>query len=238
MGQSRADTGPDPATRVDNHRLDAFVDAAFAFAVTLLIVAGGQAPTSVGDLYAGLARVPAFAAGFALISMFWLGHRSFSELVPHRDSVTVALSLAIVFMTLVYVLPLQMLVTTGAHYLSGGRLPGGDLITRLSDLRDIFTVYGLGFAALSGLYVALFRHGERRAEALGATPVDRASLRHGCQTWALIAASGLLSALLAQLFPTGLVYGLPGFAYWLIPLGLGLLAWQRRRTSGTRPDKA
>lgn len=219
----------------DSHRLDAFVDAAFAFAVTLLIVAGGEAPTSVEGLYAGLARVPAFAMGFGLITMFWLGHRSFGHLVPRRDNMVVVISLAIVFMSLVYVMPLQMLANTAAHYLSGGRLPGGEMIASLDDLRATFTIYGLGFAILSGLHVWLFRYGTLRAVALGVSTADRPRLAEWTQTWCVIATSGLLSAVLAQVVPQGLRYGLPGFAYWLIPVGIAVLDTRRRHQARSAP---
>ena len=53
-------------------RLDNFTDAVFAFAVTLLIIGGGS---SIGDsvvLLTALGDLPAFAFGFAVITMFWI----------------------------------------------------------------------------------------------------------------------------------------------------------------------
>lgn len=216
-------------------RLDAFVDAAFAFAVSLLIIAGGQAPTSMEALMQALGRIPAFAMGFGLIVMFWLGHRSFGRLVPRRDGLSVVLSLAIVFLALIWVFPLQMLTETAAHFLSGGLLPGGGVIHTLTDLKTIYTIYGLGFAVLAGLYVWLFRHARRHADALGVEIRDRDDVAGWIGTWSVIAASGLVSAALAQLFPLQLFPGLPGFAYWLIPLGIFLLGRRRPRRT---PDQA
>ena len=66
-GQSGADGRPGVA---ESHRLDAFVDAAFAFAVSLLIIAGGEPLRSFDDLLHALMRIPAFLAGFALIVLF------------------------------------------------------------------------------------------------------------------------------------------------------------------------
>ena len=51
----------------ETQRLDAFVDAAFAFAVSLLIIAGGEPLRSFDDLLKALLRIPSFAAGFALM---------------------------------------------------------------------------------------------------------------------------------------------------------------------------
>ena len=71
-------------------RLQAFVDAAFAFAVTLLVIATGESiPRDSADLVAALKRVPAFAAGFALIAMFWYAHVQWSTRFARRDEVAV-----------------------------------------------------------------------------------------------------------------------------------------------------
>ena len=55
-------------------RLEAFVDAAFAFAVTLLVIAGDSIPSSIAELQAAIKQIPAYAASFALIMRFWLSH--------------------------------------------------------------------------------------------------------------------------------------------------------------------
>jgi hypothetical protein len=126
---------------VDAKRLDAFVDSAFAFAVTLLVIAGAAPPTDVEGLREALGRVPAFTAGLALIMSFWLGHRRFGVLAEARDAICDGLSLAIVAVVLIYVYPLRLLTESVAHWLSGGRLPGRGL--GVEDLRTLYVVYGL-----------------------------------------------------------------------------------------------
>lgn len=50
-------------------RLDAFVDATFAFVVTLLVISVGDLPASLDALRTALWRVPAFAGSLVLIAM-------------------------------------------------------------------------------------------------------------------------------------------------------------------------
>lgn len=145
----------------EGQRLDAFVDAAFAFAVSLLIIAGGEPLRSFDDLVQALLRIPAFLAGFAVILLFWLAHRTWSTLGPRRDGQATWLSLAVVFAVLVFVFPLRLLIETAAHFISGGRLPGVGLISTLSDLRWTYFVYGLGFAILALLFTLLFAQARR-----------------------------------------------------------------------------
>ncbi len=153
-----------PARQAEGQRLDAFVDAAFAFAVSLLIISGGQALGSFDDLLKALLRIPAFLAGFALIVLFWLAHRNWSALQPPRDGATTLLSLAIVFVVLVFVFPLRLLLESAAHFMSGGLLPGGELIASLEQLGWTYVVYGLGFGVLSGLFAMLFHRARKDAQ--------------------------------------------------------------------------
>lgn len=236
-----SDSTPKSGIRpVETERLDAFVDASFAFAVTLLIIAGAEPLHDFGDLMRALGRIPAFAAGFGLVVMFWLGHRNYGRLAPIRDSWSATLSLAIVFMILIYVFPLRLLTEAGMAYFSGGRLPGRELIGSLQQLRDVYTIYGVGFAFLSWLYFLLYGHALKRGTVAGLADDDRDEAEESRAIWGVITATGLLSAGLAWIIPLGDLPWIPGFTYWLIPFGLYFLNLFERRRHGRgilRPRK-
>ncbi len=210
----------------DTQRQDAFVDAAFAFAVSLLIIAGGEPLTSVGDLQLALARIPAFACGFALIALFWVAHRSWSRLSDARDGWTTFLSLAVVFAVLVFVFPLRLLTETATHFMSGGRLPGAGLMTSFDDLRWTYVIYGGAFGVLAGLHMLLFAHAAR---ALANDPAARAQAVSWTRTWGLALVAAAASCLVAMTPLLPAAPWLPGAAYNLIPLGLAAAALMRRR---------
>ena len=218
----------------ESHRLDAFVDAAFAFAVSLLIIAGGEPLRSFDDLLRALLRIPAFLAGFALIVLFWLAHRTWSALGPVRDGRATLLSLAVVFSVLVFVFPLRLLSETALYFMSGGRLPGGGLIDSFGQLGWTYAIYGFGFSILSVLYVLLFRHARLD---LPENDPRRAAADSWARTWALAAVTGVVSGALAlsPLLPAA--PWLPGCAYWVMPLGLwGFALMDRRRMRRRAPD--
>lgn len=210
-------------------RLDAFVDAAFAFAVTLLVIAGAESTTSIGALWSALGRIPASLGAFALIAMFWIAYRDFGRIAPRRDITSTLTCLAIVFVVLVYVFPLRMLVESAFVWMSGGRLPGQTIIATRDDLLLLFRVYGFGFATLCGLFVALYAHGARAADRLGVTPAHVARVRASAEIWAILTASGVLSAGLTFLPRTP--FWLPGFTYWSIPLAIAVHGRLRRQRS-------
>ncbi|MFC7377487.1 TMEM175 family protein [Brevundimonas sp. GCM10030266] len=210
----------------ESQRLDAFVDAAFAFAVSLLIIAGAEPLQSFADLARALARIPAFACGFALIALFWLAHRNWARLTPIRTGWTTFLSLAVVFAVLVFVFPLRLLTETATHHISGGSLPGSGLMATLGDLRWTYVIYGLAFAALAGLTALLFAQAHRALA--GGEPDARRSARQWELTWLVGVGVGLISAVLALTPLLGAAPWLPGVIYNLIPLGVGLIMWRTR----------
>src|SRR5258705_1407685 len=59
---------------IEMTRLETFIDAAFAFAVTMLVIATGQVPDDIQALLIAFNNVPAFVASIAVLSIFWRGH--------------------------------------------------------------------------------------------------------------------------------------------------------------------
>lgn len=215
-------------------RLDAFVDASFAFALTLLVISGSEPPGSYADMGAALGRIPAFAVGFALLALFWSAHRRFGQMTAARDGPITLISLMIVFTVLIYVFPLRLLAETGASWVTGGLIPGRERISTLGDLRGIYVVYGLGFTALSGLYALL--HHVARPHAVDASACM--ALVRARDIWVLCATTGLVSAGLAALPLLSRMPWLPGFAYWLIPVGIGLYYWRVGRAPAAEAGAA
>ena len=67
-------------------RLEAFVDAAFAFSVTLLVISLDTIPESIPAMLEALRGIPAFAASFAQIALFWAAHVTWSRRFGLDDS--------------------------------------------------------------------------------------------------------------------------------------------------------
>ena len=86
-------------------RLEAFVDAAFAFAVTLLVISLDAIPDNIPALVEAMKGIPAFAASFAQIALFWYAHATWSKRYGLDDRAGVLLSLLLVFLVLVFCTP-------------------------------------------------------------------------------------------------------------------------------------
>lgn len=212
-------------------RVDAFVDAAFAFSMTLLVVAGGQIQT-IDALQTALMRVPAFAVGFALLALFWWSHHAFRRLYRSDDGASLLISLMIVFVIMIYVYPLRLLGESTAYFLSGRTLPASDLVRSVSDMQVLYVVYGAGFMVLSFLYILLYRLAAKRAP----EPENRRMGALHAGTWFICALVGGISVGLALWLPITNPWsaGFPGMAYMLIPV----LIWPYMAIANRRPKPA
>lgn len=145
-------------------RLENLADAAFGFALTLLVVS-----TEVPRDFEGLMRVlrgfPAFAACFAILLLFWNEHYKFFRRYGLEDFVTRAINYAILLLVLFSVYPLKFLFST---WLGGGAMG----FSSYADLAFIYRVYGLGFASVWTLYAILQGHALRLREQLGLSEVE------------------------------------------------------------------
>lgn len=215
-------------------RLQAFVDAAFAFAVTLLVISLDGIPRNVDQLVAALAGIPAFAASFALLAQLWRIHAHYTWRFGLEDGPTVFWSLLLVFGVLVYVYPLKILFATFFGWLSGGALPAQFEIRSVDDLRTMFMVYGLAWALLGGVVMALYRHAWRQRDALALDDGERLSVRLAVVSLGFMPVLGTLSIAVAALLPArpaGWMMALPGFVYFGMFLQWPVLAWCKRRWS-------
>ena len=100
-------------------RLEAFTDAVFAFAVTLLVVSL-EVPHTFADLMATMKGFVAFAICFAILVQVWYFHYKFSRRYGLQTLYTVVLNAALIFVVLFYVYPLKFLFTLAVGGLSGG----------------------------------------------------------------------------------------------------------------------
>jgi len=184
-------------------RLDAFVDGAFAFSVTMLVVGTAGAMDSYDGLIATFAHVPAFALSLVVIVSFWWAHRQFSLIILRSDKFNDAISMLIMFVILIYVFPVSFLMKALVHWMSDAALPGTGLLP--FQIRWIYLSFGTGFAILSGSYAVMYFRAAHEHGKLRVPKIFRSTARRASFWWAACAASALLSLLITY---TGDVEGL------------------------------
>ena len=194
-------------------RMEAFSDAVFAFAVTLLVVSL-DVPKTFAELKALMAGFLGFALSFAMIVMLWRTHTRFFERFALDDTTTLWLNSVLLFLVLFFVYPLKFLFTLVSSFVLGTEIFGGVRPMEPGDGPGLMLLYGGGFVAVFGTFALMYLHALRRADALGLSAPERAQTRTEAESLALIAAIGALSVGVAYL-PMPLA-PLSGFVYFLI----------------------
>jgi len=201
-------------TERETDRVDNFTDAAFAFAVTLMVVGAGGSAADGGTLESAIAAMPSFAIGFAIIAMFWWSHVRWRRLRGIGDGRSLLLTLLLVFTVLIYIVPLRAMATSFAALLTG------DVDGYRGNLGRLFAIYGVGFTAMSAVTAALFHDALRNPDLRADGHREARGQRW---IWTILATTGLASAALATV--PGWAAVAP-FLYATLPISIGIFAWR------------
>lgn len=193
-------------------RLDTFIDAAFAFVLTLLVISFDDIPSNYAEMVMAVKRIPGFAASFATLMMFWLQHRRWSRRYGLENLQTILLSLVLIFVMLVYVYPLRMVFEGLFSSITDGYFPTTFELNTYFELRMMFVFYSTGFVALSIIISALYRAAIVNAEGLALDDHELRRTRIYMQIWAIASLIGVVSVVMALTLPDPLVT-LAGYLY-------------------------
>lgn len=150
----------------DMTRIEVFVDAAFAFALTMLVISFDRIPESFDEIVLAIKGIPAFVV--AVIQLVWIWHTQsqWSERYGLRDFGTVVLSTALLIVMLVYIYPMRIMFESMFAYITRDYLPSSFRITSVEDVRWMFVFMGVGLAAICLVFSLMYRHALRKADTL------------------------------------------------------------------------
>jgi len=196
-----------PARSHPVSRLEAFSDAVFAFALTLLVVSL-EVPRTIEQLTNLMRGFLPFAVTFAMVCYLWYEHNKFFRRYGLEDAWTVVLNSVLLFVVLFYVYPLKYL----ANSLLGGMVGVVDA-PRMQSGRLLMYLYSSGVVLVFSTFVALYWHAWRRRRDLDLDASELVTLRFGRRAHLISVGIGLFS--LALNYLTALP-GLSGMIYFLM----------------------
>lgn len=210
-------------------RLEAFVDAAFAFALSLVVISVGNVPGTPEELMRALKSVPAFAACFWLIAAFWRGHVDWSERFGLDDARSRQWSLLLIFLALIFVFPLKIVFATFFAWITGGVLPPMFQFRTDADVQRMFQAFAVALGSMGAALFALNLHAWRQRERLGLDAIEVDALRLVMRLWALLPVFSLASLALS-VWVDSLRYGAPGMIFFgMHAIQVALRARHQRR---------
>jgi len=211
-------------------RLETFVDAAFAFAVTLLVIGGGDnIPNNYQDFLMALKQVPTFAMSFANIVFFWYAHHIWSRRFGLDDGPSTFLSLLLILVVLIFVYPLKGIYAGAFNFIPGFDSGTVFALSSVDDFSGLLVIFGLAFSMLSGIIAALNWHAFRLADEIGLSAHEKFDTKTVAQLW-LVNASVPLGSVVIALLTTGVFWTkVASFFYITFALVLPLLKLHRKR---------
>lgn len=195
-------------------RVEAFSDVVFGFALTLIVVSL-EVPTSFEELMRTMRGFPAFAICFAILTWVWHVHHTFFRRYALTDEITIALNTVLLFVVLFYTYPLKFMfsLVTGQ-------------ITGFIDGPTLMVIYGVGFAGIFALFLAMYVHAWRKRHQLELSEVERYDTKTSMIMYSSYVLIGLASALVGGSL-TGPAVRWAGMMYWLLGPVSGGIGWWR-----------
>ena len=194
----------------ESTRIEAFTDAMFAFAATLLVVSL-EVPRDFSELQHNLRGFVPFALSFSALYFIWVAHTNVFRRYALGDTYTLIVNGLLLFTVLFYVYPLKFMATAVVAMFGGN----SDVILHADQIGTLFIVYGLGWTMVFLMIALLSRHEYKGRTALHIDAIAAYDAHTHSNHYFGFAAVGVISVLLAWL-GIGVRYGLPGFVYALL----------------------
>jgi uncharacterized membrane protein len=201
-------------------RVEAFSDAAFGFALTLLVVTL-EVPKSYEELMRTMRGLPSFACCFGLLVWIWSEHNMFFRRYGLQDGWTIVMNSLLLFVTLFYVYPLKFMFDSMFGWL--GAVPGLTPMT-LEEMSRASAVYATGFIVLFLIFTLLYRYAYTKRGELGLTPREIADVKVYAGHHLVSAGVGVVALSIAMLAPVQFApisptaFMLMGPAHWIFAM--------------------
>lgn len=210
-------------------RVEVFVDAAFAFAVTMLVISFDAIPTTWPDVVLAIKSIPAFVLAVIQLVWIWYTHNRWSRRFGLETAWTVTLSAALLMVVLIYIFPLRIMAQGLFAWLSDGYLHVEFDMQSMEELASMFIFLAIGFIALCLVFALMYRYAGSLKEELRLSEYEIHETKTQEYMWTGAAFSGVLCAILAMSLP-GKFVPYSGFAFSLLGAWFPYLRSRRLKT--------
>lgn len=200
-------------------RIEAFSDVVFGFALTLIVVSL-EVPRTYAELVHEMRGFVGFAICFATLTWVWHEHHRFFRRYGLQDELTIVLNTVLLFLVLFYIYPLKFMFELVTRRITSVGAENG---------RELFLIYGLGFAGIFAVFALMHVHAYRKREQLELNALEVHDTLGSLAMYVAYVAIGLLSIGIAYL-ATPRMIGLAGWSYFLLgPVSAAIGYWRGSR---------
>jgi uncharacterized membrane protein len=171
-------------------RIEAFSDAVFAFAVSLLVISL-EVPKNSKELLESLWGLVPFTFCFLSVFWVWRAQYKFFRRYGLHDGVTIALNGLLMFVVLCFVYPLKFLISSAIMH--------DAYSVRREDLVPLAVLYNGGFAVIGFLICAMYLNALWRKDEINLTQIEIFETRSYIWTFAFPALASTLAVVISML---------------------------------------
>jgi hypothetical protein len=205
-------------------RLETFIDAAFAFSVTMMMIAAERVPDDISTLLIAFKHVPEFVGSVVVLFIFWRGHWLWSRRYGLEDGVSIFISWALLVTILIYIYPLKAIFGSMFYMLSEGSLGQPLGIRTEAQLRAIFAIYAVGFTAIALAILLLYLRAWKLREPLRLNEREQFLTRADVRGWSIPVTFGMIALALALTLPASHI-SWSGWIYFSMAIVVPIHKW-------------
>ena len=196
-------------------RIEVFVDAAFAFAVTMLVISFDAIPTTHAEMMLAIKSIPAFILAVVQLVWVWYTHNRWSRRYGLDTALTTVLSAALLIVVLVYIYPMRIMAQGFFSWVTDGYLVVSFYLNSLDELADMFVFLGTGWIALCFVFVLMYKYAGSLKKELRLNDYESHETKTLEYMWMGAAGIGVICIVMALTLPRPYVT-FSGFAFSLL----------------------
>jgi len=211
-------------------RIEVFVDAAFAFAVTMLVISFDAIPSTHAEMILAIKTIPAFILAVVQLVWVWYTHNKWSRRYGLDTALTTVLSAALLIVVLVYIYPMRIMAQGFFAWVTNSYLIVNFNLKSLHELADMFVFLGIGWFVLCMVFVLMYKYAGSLKKELLLNDYESHETDTLGYMWMGAAGVGIICIILALTLPLERI-PFSGFAFSLLGVWFPFVRSRRRKTA-------